>query len=819
MKRFLLFTLLFGMALCMTAQTYTIKGFVRDTTGIGVEFATVAFMRVDSSVVSGAIAGEDGGWVIEGLSSGRYLVRASMVGYDNVFKTIEVKGNMDNITFTLREEGIMLGEVEVTAKRPMIERSVDKIVMNVAESPFAIGNSTTDILKKAPGVVIDKDGNVTVNGKSVEVYINGKPSYLSGDQLRALLQGTDGSLIDKIEIITNPSSKYDAAGQGGIIDIKLKRNMSGGLNGSLAANYGGMYFKDIDRYVQRDYVSLNLNYKGKNTYTSVSLSQGYGEFDMMLGNHTKSEQAGHTIEMNTFSKPFETAYQSYQFRLTNDWMVDDKNTIGFILQVPVFVENSGIKKGNNWSNVLIDGTEVERFETENKDNMLFRQHTANVNYTHVFAEQLARELTFNFDYSRNNRGQRQEQNTDNKYTMIPTGINIDSRQIVNIYSAKADFQTMFWKTGMIECGAKWSMANTNSNMTTDSLLNNAPLSSTPQDFVFTEHIAALYISAAKQFDEHWSAKLGLRGELTYNKGEWLSSGKVTESKPYFNLFPTVFLGYNPTEKWNTALSYTRRIQRPGYSQLNPFVTYYDAHSSIEGNPELKPSFSHNVSLSGGYSQYVSLEFDFSTSNDVISMQSYILENGDMRIKEENFGRMTSHSINLSLTELPLVHIKKTDMTWLTLTLNLGGAHFINRSGDFCVKQFYGSVYGSLAAHLPKDWKLYLDGYYSSPFAYTNMKIEGNFQMNFAVKKYMLQKTLALTLRIDDIFRTFDDNIEMLNLPEGQENKIEQKYYAQSLSLSLTYSFGQYQAHKYRKVGNLEESSRSGSGGGGGGIGR
>jgi len=355
-------------------------------------------------------------------------------------------------------------------------------------------------------------------------------------------------------------------------------------------------------------------------------------------------------------------------------------------------------------------------------------------------------------------------------------------------------------------------------MTTDSTVNNEPWSTTPQDYIFTEQIAALYISASKQFNKHWSAKLGLRGELTYNKGQWISSGKETETKPYFNLFPTVYVGYNPTDKWNTALSYTRRIQRPHYSQMNPFVTYIDAHSAMEGNPELKPSFSHNVSLSGGYSQYVSLEFDFSTSNDIITQQTYILENGDMRMRPENFGRMTTHGINLSLTEVPIVHIKKTDMTWLTMTLNLGGTHFINRNGDYLTKQLYGNIYGMLTAHLPKDWKLTLDCFYSTPITYTNMKISGDLQVNFAVKKYMLKKTLALTLKIDDIFRTNDMNIEMLNLPEGQENKIDQNFYSQQLSLSLTYQFGQYQQHKYRKVGNLEESSRAGSGGGAG-IGR
>ena len=226
-----------------------IVGKVQDAQGEPIAYATVSLLTADSSLVTGAITDEKGAFSIsaygptptlptregeedpphpslqrEGVkSNNNYILQVSFIGYKTVARAIH-SGDA-NLLITLQEESEELAEVEVKAKRQLIERQFDKIVLNVSNSPFAAGSNGKDLLKKAPGVQVDKDGNVTVNGKSVEVYIDGRPSYLSGDQLKAMLEGTDGSTIEKIEIISNPSAKYDAAGQGGIINIKTKRNM------------------------------------------------------------------------------------------------------------------------------------------------------------------------------------------------------------------------------------------------------------------------------------------------------------------------------------------------------------------------------------------------------------------------------------------------------------------------------------------------------------------------------------------------------------------------------------------------------------------
>ena len=215
------------LLLAVSVSAETLRGKVTDVRGDAMPFVTISVLAQDSSLLTGAITDERGEWEVELPEDGKgVIVQASYVGYRTAF---------GGPNFILQEETAQLKEVDVKAKKPLIERQMDKLVVNVSASPLSAGSNGNDILRRAPGVRIDKDGNITVNGKSVEIYIDGKPSYLSGQQLKAMLDGTDGNMIEKIEIISNPSAKYDASGQGGIINIKMKRNMMKGLNGMLSA--------------------------------------------------------------------------------------------------------------------------------------------------------------------------------------------------------------------------------------------------------------------------------------------------------------------------------------------------------------------------------------------------------------------------------------------------------------------------------------------------------------------------------------------------------------------------------------------------------
>ena len=827
----LLKKILLGMMLLCAAgvSAEVIKGSVIDTKGEAMPFVTISVLAPDSTLLTGAITDDEGRYIVTppDLPSReeKYIIQASYVGYQTAF------GGPD---FVLREETERLTELEVKAKKPLIERQMDKLVVNVSASPLAAGSNGNDILRRSPGVRIDKDGNITVNGKGVEIWIDGKPSYLSGQQLKAMLDGTDGNTIEKIEIISNPSAKYDASGQGGIINIKTKRNMMKGLNGMLSAAYGGMYFGDVKRWLNNEMVSLNLNYRGEKTYTFGQLTQVFAQNDIDFESYRE------TPALKNYSySDYNINFQYYMLKVGNDWYIDSLNTFGFILQVPFMDVDQHIVPGRNFA-YMIQGADTTNSTTNSQNRLKAPQHTANLNYTHTFSEALERELTVNIDYNRYNNGSVnfQETNYDKPFGGIKSlGIDIKSKQIVNIYSAKLDFQTKFWKTGMIEAGVKYALSSTDNDMTTDSTRNGDARPTDHNAFRYDEHVAAAYISVGKQFGEHWSVKLGLRGEYTFSHGDWRDDGLDSViNKSYFDPFPTVYVGYTskPLGKLQQPIavsaSYTRRIKRPNYWMLNPFTSYVDAYSIQKGNTNLTPEFNNDVELHFSWTQYMTMTFNFAHTQDMFSSKTTILPTGMGLSQWTNFGTCTTHGANISLTELPLVpkYVKAEDGTrsmqgaWLALTVNAGWLHFINKSYEkqadgtpvYENRNHYGYVSGTLSAYLPKDWTLTFDANWSSPMTTGYDRSGSTYFASFGIRKMYMAKGLIFNLNVQDLLRSLCFQNDDMGQKEGYHSWYKNTVRQQRVMFSLTWMFGQYQQHKNRKVGNLDESSRLGGGGGG-----
>lgn len=815
----------FLMMISVAISAETISGNVKDTKGEPMPFVTISVLSQDSTLLTGAITDDEGKYAVE-VSTPNYIIQASYVGYHTAF---------GGPNFVLREETERLEEVEVKAKKPLIERQMDKLVVNVSASPLAAGSNGNDILRRAPGVRIDKDGNITVNGKSVEIYVDGKPSYLSGQQLKAMLDGTDGNTIEKIEIISNPSAKYDASGQGGIINIKTKRNMMKGLNGMLSAGYGGMYFSDVKRWLSQEMFSLMLNYRGEKTYTFGQFTQVYAENDIDFESYRETP-----LLKNYSYSHYDVRFQYYMLKVGNDWYIDSVNTLGFILQVPYMNVNQSIVPDDN-SAYTIDKmlADTTTSITNSNNRLKAPQHTANLNYTHTFNEALEREITVNLDYNRYNNGATNYQKTDYSkplaaYGYQSLGLDINSRQIVDIYSAKLDFQTKFWNTGMIECGVKYGLSTTNNNMTTDSIIDGVRVPTRPSDFIYDEHVAAAYISVGKQFGEHWSVKLGLRGEYTYSHGNWKSADSIT-NKSYFDPFPTAYIGYTskPLGKLQQSIavsaSYTRRIKRPNYWMLNPFKSYVDAYSVQMGNTELKPEFNNDVEVHFSWTQYLNMTFNFAHTQDMFSSKMTIMPDGMGYSQWINFGTCTTHGGNISLTELPLVpkfnEEHKVNGAWLALTVNAGWLHFINKSYEkqangkpvYENRSHYGYAGGTLSAYLPKDWTLTFDGNWSSPMTTGYNKQGSTYFLSFGVRKMYMAKGLIFNLNIQDLARSLSFSTEDMSQGAGYHSWYKNTVRQQRVMLSLTWMFGQYQQHKHRKVGDMDELNRLGGGGGVGGA--
>ncbi len=792
-------------------NAFSVAGHVEDMNGITMPFVTISLLTADSSLITGVITDDNGAFAVEKPAKATIL-RASYMGYETRY--VNLSTTADTLLIRLHEETEQLEEVVVLQKAPLVERRMDKIIMNVASSPFAIGNNGKDILKKAPGVHIDRKGKITVNGKAVEVYIDGRPSYLSGEQLKAMLEGTDGATIDRLEIITQPSSKYDAAGQGGIINIKTKRNRTKGLNGNVSVGYGGMYWRDLAKYMQDEHVSFNLNYRGAKTYTALSLTQQFGD-------RTESYQSTVQTPENSriTNSQIRNKRQYYLFKLSNDFLIDSVNTLGFIISVPVSLSNGAGDKRHNYSTLNTADSLPERNTEEQTTGNRWMQHTANINYTHVFSSAQDQELTVNLDYNRNNNFARMASTSEYMPAGMPAymiNLTQQTRHLTNIYSARLDFQTNFWKTGKIECGAKWLTTQTGFHAQMDTV----GVGSVASDFRYTEHIAALYVTIGKQFGEHWATKLGLRGEYTLTNGRWLTADS-TSRKNYFNLFPMAFVSYTPTPEWSVSLDYTRRIDRPHYTMLDPSIQYEDGHSMRMGNTELKPSFIHDVLLSFGYSEYVTLDFAFGYQHDLMDYQITVLPEGNRVSKAVNYGTSAFHGIFLSLTEIPLVpkfsardeHGKRhISGAWLALTAQIGAGHEITKSydGRMNLRHWMVDISAELNAYLPKDWTLSVDGMYTTPGIWGMERMSAWTEMNLAVKKDFPKHGLTLTARVSDLLLSTKWNSESLGLPQGHSVLFAGYDRMHSLSLGLSYKFGttfEYRQHADLDDTRLSESSK------------
>lgn len=778
-----------------------VTGHIVDVQGNPVGFATVSIEKSDSTVVCGTAADESGSFRLDS-PAGEYTLAVRLIGYKDLFRAITVKGpSVDMGTITIDTDAEMLAGATITEKVKLVEMKIDKLVMNISQSAFAQGSNALDLMRKAPGVTIDKDGNIKLNGSAVEVWIDGRPSYASGKTLEALLRATDGGSIDKFEIMAHPSAKYDASGQGGIINIKTKKTIFEGLNGNAGFEYGGMYFGDIDKYLDSKSAWVNLNYRRDKSRSFVNLYEAKNRVSQL-------EKVSNILqgEGMTFGQESETLLQfksdSYQLKLGHDWFLDDKNTVGAIVTVPVEKEINFTPKDKSWTRRFI-GDDVYQFsETEiNMDSRILAS-SANLNFTHTFNPQLAREVTVNADYYYHDSN---DDNLTNIYsrTARSNDMSENSRHIVtdrdiNIYSVKADYQSVIFNRYMLEAGAKWALSRTYNVTDHD---EKATAMSFDNKFNYSEHVTAAYASFSGQFGPKVAAKFGVRAEYTASKGDWMSIGEVTKDS-YLDFFPTAYIGYN-TEKARLSLSYTRRINRPSYSQLNPTPVFIDADNYIVGNPELKPQYMDALQAIGGFGQHLQVVLMYAYSGGVVSQSPVFLEDGSEAFVWSNFGSISQPAAVVSVTELPFTK-------WLTWTANGTFAYAINKDKSTGYKQSapVAQVYTCLTATLPKDWKIQLDLTAMTNVKQAYFKIHPIKYSDLSVKKIMMQDRLTLTMSVNDVFRSMTSDLEVNNMPGVVSSTVFQTPYRQKVNIGLDWSFGKATRTRARNVGNLEEIDRT-----------
>jgi len=593
------------------AQTGSAKvsGTLLDALGKQMDYTSVSLLAVkDSAIIQGTLTTETGTYHFDNIKAGSYLIKATNVGYSTIvsalFSVTDSSKTVSVPVLVMKVSSRNLNTVVITAPKPLIEHLADKTVVNVAGSVLAAGNTAMDILERAPGVTVDKDDNISLKGKQgVTVMINDKLTYLSAAQLATLLRSTDGSTIQSIELITNPSAKYDAAGNSGIINIKLKKNKMVGTNGTISVTGGiGTYVKSSEE--------ISINHKDGNLNVFGNFSRGDIPQGRIINiNRVVIDTGGKPTYFKQSSfMPSINHYNNYSFGA--DYDSSPKNTFGFAVNGYFNTYDQGNTNNTNISskpNGPADSTQ----KTLSQVNNSYKNYTIDLNDTYKI-DTLGQELSFDVDYSKFTNNSNANYNS---YFSNPKDTSVYLRQItpstIDVRVGKIDYTKNLSKSLKLEAGAKYSDVKTNNDLEASTqdvkgvYNNDAALSN---QFIYDEKISAGYLNLTKTY-KNTSVEIGVRGEDTKSKGDLITTNVIND-RNYFNLFPSAFLHHTINDKNEVNLSYSRRIDRPDYSDLNPFVYYLDQYTYAEGNPFLKPQYTNNFELDYTYNKSYNLSLSY-----------------------------------------------------------------------------------------------------------------------------------------------------------------------------------------------------------------
>ncbi|WP_419802040.1 TonB-dependent receptor domain-containing protein [Mucilaginibacter sp.] len=805
----LLSTIFWAEGISAQTRNGQISGFVVDAQQKPLDYATVTLLKTkDSTLVKGALTDDKGHYQFANVAAGSYLVSATVINYKKAFSQ-PVTISDGHAVFTI-EKLVMtattqqLKGVSVVAQKPLIEHQIDKTVLNVANSVLAAGNNALEILQKAPGVTLDKDDNISLKGKQgVTVMIDGKLTYLSSAQLATLLRSTDGNSIQSIELITNPSAKYDAAGNSGIINIKMKKNRASGTNGSLilAGGYGAY---------PRTSQSLTLNHKeGKfNFFGSYNHGDNKRYNNLNIDRVVGSGNNTTYFSQKTFM-PQTNYYNNYRFG--TDYDITKKHTIGFLI--------NGYFNGEqdiNTANTLIgaqEGVTDSVQKTYSELHQTFKNFAFNLN-DRLQLDTSGQELAIDLDYSKFNNNNVAQYNTDfflsdGNVQRTPLLLRNQTPSVITIKTGKADYTKNLKKIGKLEAGIKLSDVKTDNDLQAQKLAGSSGYvndTTRSNRFVYTEKISAAYLNLSHTFKK-LSVQVGLRAENTSSNGNLITRNQVVD-RSYLNFFPSLFLQESINAKNDIGFNYSRRIDRPSYDNLNPFVYYLDQYTYSQGNPFLKPQYTQSFELSYTYNKTINLSLGYSRTTDVITE---VIQTVNKASYDTQLNLQTQNAYNININA-PFTFAK-----WWTGNLNFNGFYLGFKSDSL----LGASLSRGKAAFQAKalntfiignGFKAELSGDYQSPLVYGVFNIRPQYAVDAGLSKTFLNKKLNAKFSVSDIFNTRTNNLSS-NYTNTNIN-IYQKRDSRVALLTLTYNFGNSKLAPARrhKSGADDEKNRVKSGG-------
>jgi hypothetical protein len=803
------------MLMGSAVQGQQVSGLVKDPQGKGLEKSTVSLLKAkDSSIVKLVVTSDNGRYTVNASQSGTYIVSASFVGYSTVYsQPFELSGSGVAVPdLTISKLTGNLREVVVTAQKPMIEVKADKTILNVEGTINAVGYDALELLRRSPGVMIDKDDNVSLAGKNgVQVFIDGKPSPLSGADLANFLKSLQSAQIEAIEIITNPSAKYEAAGNAGIINIKLKKNKTFGTNGS--ANLG---------FVQGVYPKYNggVNLNHRNAKINVFGNYNYNN-GLNLMQFTSTKEQFDTLFKQTNKIRFKN--NTHGFKGGIDYFINAKSTIGAVISGNI--ANNDFTTAGPMYFTKISTNQLEKILKATNTNEMTRNNV-NTNLNYRYAVTGGTELNIDADYGTFNI--RSDQYQPNYY-YLADGTTETSRVIYNmlsptnidLYSIKADYEQNY-KGGRLAIGGKIGIVNTDNDFKRYDVYTSSKILDTAKSnrFDYKENINALYVNYNKQLKKGIMFQFGLRAENTHSQGNSTGFKKTvstwvnydsTFKRDYTDLFPSAALTFNknPMKQWTIA--YSRRIDRPAYQDLNPFEFKLNEYTFMKGNTELRPQYTNSFSLTNIYKYKLTTKLNYSHVNDIFAQLPDTIDKTKGFLTKKNLANQDIVSLSISY---PFQY------KWYSFfaTTNVNYSHYVADFGGgdrkVDLKVFSLTYFMQNSFKLGKDWTGELSGLFLSPSVWQGViKSKAMGTVDLGLQKTILKGKGTIKAAVSDVFQTMKwggttDFAGVKSTFNGQGEIPQYK-----LNFNWRFGSSQVKGARQRKSAVEEETKRTESGGG------
>ena len=815
----------------------TVSGTVLDkNTSSPLPYVSIAVINPakDSSVINGGITDDKGRFSIKNIAFGKYILKFSFVGYKDVSKNIEIKSNnTDAGTIMLQVASENLEEVTIVGAKQMMEYKLDKRVINVDQNLVSAGGNASDVLEDVPSVEVDDEGNISLRGASnVTLLIDGKPSTLYGNDVPSVLAQIPASQIDKIEVITNPSAKYNPEGMSGIINITLKEKGNMGFNGNINASTGTA----LNEWQPKESLSATLNWSNKKFSLSASGDVRYDQRGMITDNlRFFHDGNGHTSDLIRSKRNGGEKGFGGGFRLGGEWYINKLNTLSLnfnshlnstpddysttenknLMRDIDERNNKDVSKGKNKGMFNNIGVTYQKDFKDNKDQQFYASFTWNWGH---FSRKIEDDIIYD------NNGQMYNGALIEDYFRGDTSESNNHRAVADVH-----YVHPFNENSKLEVGynLNYSGGTSTSKTAYDRILNNKE----SYDFDRDEYIHAVYATYGFQIGKKFSAQLGLRQEIVDNDFEKIDFNNDTTkfNKDYSPLYPTVHISYQLNQRNSFQISYSRRIRRPDPWTMMPNIDRTNKEYLRFGNPDIDPEYTNAFELgwslmlkkttifTSAYYRYVNngmTRFQFLWNETNAHLYGFdwawaAASNDDANsLTAQTFVNL-AHSSNYGLEVI--IDRDITDWWKANLSMNFFGSYQDGQGlGYDEVYSFNYNAKLNTTVSLPKNFTLQVSGRYNAPRKTIQGRNNARYDFDLAIKKSLWNKQGNISLNFRDIFDTrggfgyaYTDQYVSFT---------KRHPFSRSVRLSLSYNFGKTANMKRnRQNQQIQQQEYNGSG--------